>query len=65
LHLAVGEQDRLAHFTPKFGKYSCGTREKPLCPFWKVCFTDAEITDLIAEGTLVPRVDHHAAKEEA
>jgi len=58
------EQDRLAHFTPKFGKYSCGTREKPLCPFWKVCFTDAEITDLIAEGTLVPRVDHHAVKEE-
>lgn len=57
------EADKLAHFIPKFGKFSCGTRDKPACAFWRVCFTDASVEDLIAEGLLVPRVDHHAPKE--
>jgi hypothetical protein len=59
------ERDKLVHFYPVAGEWTCGTLEKPKCTFYRVCHTDAEIEDLIEDGTLVPRVDHHAQVEPA
>jgi hypothetical protein len=59
------ERDKLVHFYPVAGEWTCGTLEKPKCTFYRVCHTDAEIEDLIEDGTLVPRVDHHQKVEEA
>jgi hypothetical protein len=52
--------DKLAHFAPKFGRYSCGTFEKPSCAFFDFCWRDREIEELVEENILTPRRDHHA-----
>lgn len=51
----VPEADREDFFTQHFSKINCGG-----CPFRKVCKLQTTIEEMIANGDLVRRVDHHA-----
>lgn len=53
------DADKLAHFIPRFGRYTCGTVAKPACAFFAFCWGEREIEELIEAGHLVPRKDHH------
>ncbi len=52
------EEDRLQHFWQRFTKWTC-----PFCPFKDVCFGLASIQDMVDEGRLRRRIDHHAVVE--
>ncbi len=54
------ERDKELRFQQEFSHFNC-----KWCPFKRVCFKEASVEDLIAEGRLEVRVDHHLQKEEA
>lgn len=53
------ERERELHFDQRFGE-ACD-----FCQFREVCFKETEMEELVKDGVLVERVDHHAAATEA
>lgn len=55
----VTEEERLTYFIRNFSHFNCNR-----CPFEKVCLKGVPFEDLVENGKLIPRRDHHAMEGE-
>lgn len=55
----VTEEERLTYFIQNFSHFNCGW-----CPFERVCLGGVPFSQMVEEGKLVKRVDHHALEGE-